>query len=435
MANHRVVIIGAGLAGLTAALRLVRQGCAVTVLEQRQVLGGRTSSWTEGDMQVESGLHKVLGIYRAMPQLLRDVGVALDDIVVWVDAVEIHSSQRRQTGYFVVAPLHRPVATLRTALTSRYVTWAERIKLARFLAGGLYRLARDPAYLDATNVAAYARQYGLREESIQRLLDPLTQVWGTLANALRVAAPVAAGLRHGGTMRVGAFRGGMTDVLIRPIVDAIERSGGEIIAGVTVTGLIVRGRTVLGVVAGQQQYQTDHVIIATPVAVAQQLVGKHFADEEWARRFLRLNTVSTISVQLELDSPVFPTDHTHLSATMLACFAEQAHSTFPGSSGRLSAILYPADALLHFSDEALVARTVDAASSLGIPLPSIRRTAVVRHPHEFYAIEPDAESLRPTGKTPIRGLSLAGDYVRQPFLASMEGAIISGNRAATLATS
>ena len=58
------------------------------------------------------------------------------------------------------------------------------------------------------------------------------------------------------------------------------------------------------------------------------------------------------------------------------------------------------------------------------------RYRIVNHAHDFYAMEPGTESLRPTQQTPIPGLYLAGDYTKQPFVASMEGAVISGIQAA-----
>jgi uncharacterized protein with NAD-binding domain and iron-sulfur cluster len=45
-------------------------------------------------------------------------------------------------------------------------------------------------------------------------------------------------------------------------------------------------------------------------------------------------------------------------------------------------------------------------------------------------MKPGSEALRPLQRTPIRGLFLAGDYTKQPYVASMEGATISGKRAA-----
>src|SRR5215212_677371 len=100
VSQGEVVIVGSGLAGMAAAYRLAKAGRRVRVLEAGPVLGGRTSSWVEGGMPVDSGLHKFLGIYRALPALLRDVGIDPYAILSWEDAVQIHIPDEPIHAYF-----------------------------------------------------------------------------------------------------------------------------------------------------------------------------------------------------------------------------------------------------------------------------------------------------------------------------------------------
>lgn len=71
MEKFDVIVVGSGLAGLTAALKLSEKGKSVIVLEMNNVIGGRTSSWDEDGMLVESGLHRHIGYYKALPKLLK----------------------------------------------------------------------------------------------------------------------------------------------------------------------------------------------------------------------------------------------------------------------------------------------------------------------------------------------------------------------------
>jgi 15-cis-phytoene desaturase len=59
---------------------------------------------------------------------------------------------------------------------------------------------------------------------------------------------------------------------------------------------------------------------------------------------------------------------------------------------------------------------------------------VVAHPRDFQSLEPGHLALRPEQETPVPGPSLAGDSTRQRFLASTEGAVVSGRRAAEAAS-
>src|SRR5437764_6670969 len=71
------------------------------------------------------------------------------------------------------------------------------------------------------------------------------------------------------------------------------------------------------------------------------------------------------------------------------------------------------------------------AERLGVPVRDrTKRYRVVRLYSDFYSLSPGTDALRPSQTTPVPGLSLAGDYTRQQYLATMEGAVVSGQRAA-----
>jgi 15-cis-phytoene desaturase len=115
----------------------------------------------------------------------------------------------------------------------------------------------------------------------------------------------------------------------------------------------------------------------------------------------------------------------------MCCFAEQSRTTFTRESGRLSAILYPPSEFIKMDPEHVLEKVYSDAESLNLPLRELaRRYRIVNHKHDFYAMEPGTEEMRPPQKTPVPGLVLAGDYTKQPWSASMEGAVVSGRLAA-----
>jgi 15-cis-phytoene desaturase len=139
-----------------------------------------------------------------------------------------------------------------------------------------------------------------------------------------------------------------------------------------------------------------------------------------------------VTFQAELDRPILPVDRTTFSpGTVLASYAEQSRTTFRHAPGRLSVICSPPEPLWEAPPEEVLATVLADAERLGLDLAGTLQTyRVVRFAEDFISLAPGHASLRPAQRTPIPGLTLAGDWTAQPFLATMEGAVVSGRRAA-----
>ncbi len=76
LTEYDASIIGAGFAGLSAAVRLARRGARVIVLEARSRLGGRATAFHDRDTGelVDNGQHVLLGCYTATFEFLREIG-------------------------------------------------------------------------------------------------------------------------------------------------------------------------------------------------------------------------------------------------------------------------------------------------------------------------------------------------------------------------
>jgi 15-cis-phytoene desaturase len=437
MRRADVVVVGAGLAGLSCALELTTRRRGVLLLEGGRVVGGRTSSWDEDGMLVESGLHRVLGFYAAFPDLLRKAGLNVDDIVCWEDEIEIRLPDGRGSGVFGAAPFYNPVGTLGGLLGNFAVlSLLDRISLAGFLTAGLLEYFSNPAGLDQSSVREKAVAWGVTENAIQNLLVPLTSGLYFLPperySAYAFFGTLGPYLARLCTLRVGAFLGGMTEVMAVPIAAAIGRQGGEVRTHTKVTRLLTDGQRVHGVESAGEQIAANHVVVATSLAPAQELIRPVFGTHPWFQPLLRLPSMPSVTIQIELDRPSMPLDRTTFGpGTVLASFAEESRTAFRQSRGRLSIILTPPEPFLPMDPADIVEITCRDAARLGLHVREhMVAYRVVKLPADFYALAPGNDALRPPQATPIAGLTLAGDYTRQPYLATMEGAVVSGQLAA-----
>lgn len=442
MPKADVVVVGAGLAGLSSAFELAEQGCSVLVLEAQPWTGGRTASWTDPDgMRVESGLHRVLGVYRALPDLLRRAGVGWDDIVVWEDEVEFRQPAPGASAVFSAAPLRDPLQTMADLLGHNdYLPVRAKLSWSRFVAGALADYAADPAALDRKSVLQYASERGLHPEAIAKLLEPLVAgiyfVPASRLSAYVFTALIGPYVDNVAAMRVGAFAGGMTEVMAEPLAEAIRARNGAVLTSAPVEELLVDRGRVVGVRAAGVTHRARHVVLASSIRATQALLRPHFGGAAWAEPFFRLPTMPAVTLQLELEGPATAVDRTTFGVgTSLACFSEQRRTTFRGLPGRLSIIMAPSEELIGLPVERVLAIALEDADRLGLPVRDrVTRYRRVKHADDFYSLAPGNDELRPEQATPVRGLSLAGDYTRQPYVATMEGAVVSGRRAAEAAS-
>lgn len=433
----RAVVVGGGLAGLSCAFELSERAVPVLLLEAGEVVGGRTASWSEGGMDVESGLHRFLGFFSALPRLLERAGVEVARMVCWEDEFEIRLPDGGPRGILGMSPVHKPLRTLGAVVANnRLLSPIDKLSLGLFFAAGLCDYLRRPDELDRHTVAAYAKAHGVTDRAVHNLLIPLTAGLFFIPPE-RFSAAIFFGLLAPGVprlhqMRLGAYMGGMTEVMCAPLAKAIAERGGEVLTGSEVDGLVVRDCGVGGVSVSGETITADHVVVAASIEPAQRLLRPAFADHPWFGPMLSLPTTPSVTVQLELDRPAMDVDRTVFGpGTTLACFAEQSRTTFRHSPGRLSIIVTPPERFLAMDDEDVLAVVCRDARRLGLDLDGhVNAFRVIAHPHDFHSLEPRHLRLRPDQETPVPGLSLAGDYTRQRFMASMEGAVISGQRAA-----
>lgn len=430
------IVVGAGLAGLTTAVRLSDAGARVLVLEAADVVGGRTADWIDDGMHVETGLHRYLGFYRHLPRLLKHVGAPLDDVVTWTDAVGFASPGRAKARYWA-SPLRHPCRTAGSLLgQTEFLPWGQRVALVRMIGSGAIGYHRRPAQLDRMPLATWARSCGVNEDTLHRLLAPITAGLFFIPasrfsayNFMGLLMPYLATLFKTG---VGAFNGGMTEVMCNPLATYIRKHGGTVTTGVRARSLIGTSGRIEGVLTDHGEFHAPRVVVAASLGPAKALIDSALAEHPFFDGLRALPSTPAVTFQADTVRPLLPDDSPVFApGTQIGCLSEQSRTTFKGSGGRLSVIMANPAEVRDLTTEELAALVTTEAARIGVYLDGqILRATTVHLDDDFYDLGVGHEHLRPPQRTPIPGLTLAGDYTRQRYLATMEGATYSGELAA-----
>ncbi len=406
-------VIGAGLAGLTAAIRLAEAGEHVTIHEATPYAGGRCRSFFDHTlgMTIDNGNHLLLSANRAALSFLKTVGA--EDKLVGPDSALF--------PFFDAASGKRWTLDLGS---SRIPWWmfdaAKRVpdtRVSDYLATlPLLFAARDKTIGDV--VSCEGPLY-------DRLMQPL------LVAALNVAAPEGSAtlaariiretlLSGGQACRPLIAREGLSVAFIEPALAFLKARGvsvrfeHQLHKAVTAEGSV----TALDFGAEQHPLGTDDIVIlAVPFWIAGSLVP---GLQTPAQTRAILNAHFRITPKLDT-APITGL----VNATTEWVFA------FPD---RLSVTISNADRLMNAPREQLaqdIWREVGAAVGIAEPLPPWQ---IVRERRATFASTPAEDAKRPGPRTAWRNLVLAGDWTATGLPATIEGAIRSGDRAADLIT-
>ncbi|MHB8619187.1 MAG: hydroxysqualene dehydroxylase HpnE [Chloroflexota bacterium] len=430
------IIIGAGLAGLTAAVDLVDAGWEVLVLERRPFAGGRAFSYLspEGD-ELDNGQHVFLGCCRAYLGLLEKLGTRGQAYLqrrLDVRMVDAKDGPARLASTHLPAPLHLLPSFLRFPYLSR----AEKVLAARTLL--LIRLGHLPEH---ESFAHWLRRQGQTERTIRRLWDliiiPTCNAACERVSARQAGFVFAEGLlRAAGGGNLGYARVGLSEIAPKAAVAYIRAAGGTVRLGVTASALQREGDRILAVrTSGGQDLQADAVISAIPF---DQLGG--LVREPWARQAANLEYGSIVGLNLWYDRPL-------LAGEVLAVTGEQhtywlfdrGHirgGPLPGGQ-RLAVSISDAGRLMDVPRGELVRQVTDdlvhaLSKARGAGL---ARATVSKVRRATFVPSAGSARWRLPARTPLRNLVLAGAWTDTGWPDTMEGAVRSGHTAAKLAIS
>ena len=405
----RVHVIGAGLAGLSAAIALAEAGRPVTVYEAGPAAGGRCRSYFDRGLgcRIDNGNHLLLSGNDATMRYLERIGARASlggPGAAVFPFIDLGSGER----------------------------WTLRPNRGRVPWWVFCRNRRVPG----TRARDYLRLLALRragdDDTVEKILDDGGALYRRLLQPLAVAAlntrpdrglarllgrVVEESLLRGGGACVPLFpRQGLSESLVDPAVAWLAGHHAELRTGRRIAGLRVEAGRVVALAAPDGSVPVgpgEAVVLAVPPWVATELVPGLTAPDAFE---------AILNIHFRIDGGV---------PGFLGVIGGTAEWVFVKSEV-ISVTVSAANHLVDLDADAIAARVwpeLRTALTLPEPMPPVR---VVKEKRATFAATAAQERRRPGARSAITNLALAGDWTATGLPATIEGAIRSGSVAAAL---
>jgi len=432
--RSRVVVVGGGLAGLSAALACVDAGASVRLLERRPRLGGATWSFERHGAWFDNGQHVFLRCCTAYRDFLARIGAS--DGVVLQDRLSIPVvSPGRPVEVIARDALPAPLHLARTLLRYRHLTGPERWSAVR-TALRLRRLDPDAPELDERSFGEWLAAQGQSPRAVDGLWDLICRPTLNLPSADASLALAAMVFRTGllsdsRAADIGYARVPLAALHAEPAARALRAAGASIHTDTPVVG-IARGvdGAVCGVDLDDGYVVADAVVLAVPHRAAAALLP-HGAVPD-SDRLSELGESPIVNVHVVFDRRVTELELAAGVGTPVQWVFDRTAASGIEEGQCLAVSLSAADEQIGRPAAQLSSGIVDALRDLFPPARAARvvDTIVTREGAATFRAAPGTRRLRPPARTAVPGLYLAGAWTDTGWPATMEGAVRSGTAAA-----
>ena len=445
----RILIAGAGLAGLSCAKYLVDHGHIPIILEARDVLGGKVAAWKDEDGDwYETGLHIFFGAYPNMLQLFKELDI--EDRLQWKSHSMIFNQPSEPGTYsrFDFPDMPAPLNGVSAILSNNdMLSWNEKIL---FGLGLVPAMLRGQSYVEKCDSKSWTDW--LKEHNIPERVND--EVFIAMSKALNFIGPDEISstvlltalnrfLQEKNGSKMAFLDGAPPERLCQPIVDYITERGGEVHMNSPVKKINLNEDSsvksfTISPTDGQEnkEIEADAYVSAMPVDIFKGIIPKQWKGLETFSKLKGLNGVPVINIHLWFDKKLTDIDHLLFSRSpLLSVYADMSIACKeyedPDRS-MLELVFAPAKEWISKSDEQIIDATMGELKKLfpthfiGDNKANLRKFKVVKTPRSVYKAVPGCQELRPSQRSPIKNFFLAGDYTMQKYLASMEGAVLSG---------
>jgi squalene-associated FAD-dependent desaturase len=441
--NKRVAIVGGGLAGLAAAVRLCEAEHEVVLIETRKKLGGRATSFHDPRSHevLDNCQHVLMGCCTNLMDFYDRIGVL--DAIEWHRTLYWSRGDQGERDIMAARWLPAPLHFFSSFRAMKLFDRAEKRAIARAM-WRMIRLGRGgrmawqdrsfEAFLDSCQQPQRVKRAFWNAIVVSACNVPIGRA--NAAHALQV-------FQDGFLANKWSYTMGLSRVplweLYDPAVEFIERKGGRIMLGTSAKDLAYDGKRLTGVVTDEGVIPAAAVIAALPPDRLDKIITHTVRGAD--TRLGKLDAFSfspILGVHLQFDQTIMDVPHIVLPEHEVHWLFNKG--TDADGHQHLHAVISAADEWMALSESEIVQRVlVDLVRAF----PNARGleptySRAVKEKRATFAALPGVDTIRPgalpstigLGGGGISNLFLAGDWCDTGWPATMEGAVRSGYAAA-----
>ncbi len=450
--SQKIIVIGAGWAGLGATSHLAEQSYDVTLLEAAPYPGGLVAGWkTPGGKSVEGGIHGFWYPYRNIFSKVKELN--LDPFTRFT-----RSSQYSPAGLEVESPIFQDEPRLPSPLGTFIYTKFKRLPLSDRLSAlpllySVIDFDNSPeawARYDKITARELFRQYGVSERLYKESFEPMLLV-GLFAPGEQCSAAAALGmlyyfiLAHQPDFDVVWCRGTVGEKIFKPWISQIEKAGGKVLTNKRVSDIVVddEGKAT-GVKCGDEFFAADAIISSVSITGMKKIVesSSTLNNYDQFRNLANLKGIDVLATRLWFDCKI------NIPLPSNACFGFDAttgwtffdlndlHDEYHNEPNTVvEADFYHANQLLPMTDEQIIDKVhrdiTTCISEFGKA--KVTDSSVIRVKEGVTHFFPGSYQHLLSAKSDIPNLYMSGDWiVTRHGSWSQEKAYVTGLEAANL---
>jgi squalene-associated FAD-dependent desaturase len=449
---RRVVVIGGGLAGMAAAIKLADRGQTVTLIETRKRLGGRATSFEDNNsgQTVDNCQHVLMGCCTNLKDLYERLGVL--DLIEWHRKLNFVDGQGHidvlQSGV-LPAPMHMSTSML----GFKSLTLGEKISIARAM---LKMMRLGQSGRQRLHEISFADWLSKQRQPIGALKKFWLHIVVSALNDLpeKVAADYAIQVFQDGFLHnKDAYVVGIPRVPLVRLYDAareaIEQSGGKVLLGAGAESLVFdqdQGRVTTLKLTDGSEIQADVFVSALPFDRLDKVCDesmRKFDDRLAHLDQFKVSPIIGIHLWFKADEnpspssakPVMNLPHMVLTESPLQWVFNKGVGPCEEagcSAQHLHGVISAAYQLVDQKSDSIIEMAVGEIQK-ALPGAKDRQPVharVIKEKRATFSACPGIDKIRPQARGAIENLFLAGDFCRSGWPATMEGAVRSGYLAA-----